>query len=251
MPALAFAEVQPALQACGSGSRVSAATSSTIRQSRPEFCAGGDDSEDRCNSTQPCHTATELVAVNASQACGALGLLDIFDVSEAFTRALTVLHATLPAAERVSHCWRHDSTGEGELPGTKHAIAAARGGYELEEALHGLRYDCFVTCQQRQRSVQRHFRTRSCLPRALTEFRHAVGTHQRRPEPGTTCGCLASKQLSGTPNNACHFRTRQNLCRDPRWGRCPEVPSECPLLSGEYAMQYVKDARKRQQRPIL
>jgi hypothetical protein len=25
-----------------------------------------------------------------------------------------------------------------------------------------------------------------------------------------------------------------NLCRDPRWGRCQEVPSECPFLTGEY-----------------
>ena len=31
-----------------------------------------------------------------------------------------------------------------------------------------------------------------------------------------------------------------NLCRDPRWGRCLEVPGEDPFLSGEYAMRYVQ-----------
>eukprot|EP00054_Salpingoeca_dolichothecata_P027194 m.198250 g.198250 ORF g.198250 m.198250 type:complete len:840 (-) comp25890_c1_seq10:30-2549(-) len=31
-----------------------------------------------------------------------------------------------------------------------------------------------------------------------------------------------------------------NLCRDPRWGRCVEVPGEDPILTGEYARHYVK-----------
>jgi len=32
---------------------------------------------------------------------------------------------------------------------------------------------------------------------------------------------------------------------DPRWGRCLEVPSECPLLTGEYAMGYVGGMQAR------
>ena len=30
------------------------------------------------------------------------------------------------------------------------------------------------------------------------------------------------------------------LRSDPRWGRNQETPGECPYLSGEYAMQYVR-----------
>jgi len=36
-----------------------------------------------------------------------------------------------------------------------------------------------------------------------------------------------------------------NLCRDPRWGRCLEVPSECPLLTGEYAMSFVRAMQQK------
>jgi beta-glucosidase-like glycosyl hydrolase len=30
------------------------------------------------------------------------------------------------------------------------------------------------------------------------------------------------------------------LVRDPRWGRNQETPGECPYLSGEYAIQWIR-----------
>ena len=37
-----------------------------------------------------------------------------------------------------------------------------------------------------------------------------------------------------------------NLCRDPRWGRCQEVPGECPTLTAEYAVHLISAT----QRPV-
>jgi hypothetical protein len=42
-----------------------------------------------------------------------------------------------------------------------------------------------------------------------------------------------------------------NLCRDPRWGRCVEVPGEDPYLTGEYAMRYVRALQARDARGFV
>ena len=38
---------------------------------------------------------------------------------------------------------------------------------------------------------------------------------------------------------AVFFAPNVNLCRDPRWGRCMEVPGEDPLTTGEYGARFV------------
>ena len=42
-----------------------------------------------------------------------------------------------------------------------------------------------------------------------------------------------------------YFAPNVNLCRDPRWGRCMEVPGEDPLLTGEYGARFVKAMQRR------
>ena len=36
------------------------------------------------------------------------------------------------------------------------------------------------------------------------------------------------------------FAPNVNIFREPRWGRGQETPGECPYLSSEYAVQYVR-----------
>ena len=35
-----------------------------------------------------------------------------------------------------------------------------------------------------------------------------------------------------------------NLCRDPRWGRCQECPSEDPFVAGVYGVEYVRGLQR-------
>ena len=58
----------------------------------------------------------------------------------------------------------------------------------------------------------------------------------------------SGKSATLTSNNRhalSFFAPDINLCRDPRWGRCLEVPGECPLLTGEYAMGFVHAMQQR------
>ena len=52
-------------------------------------------------------------------------------------------------------------------------------------------------------------------------------------------------QNQNTGGGVMYFAPNVNLCRDPRWGRCMEVPGEDPLLTGEYGARFVKAMQRR------
>ena len=64
---------------------------------------------------------------------------------------------------------------------------------------------------------------------------------------GDTIG-LEGRAFQNTQNGGggvMYFAPNVNLCRDPRWGRCMEVPGEDPLTTGEYGALFVKAMQAR------
>lgn len=115
-----------------------------------------------------------------------------------------------------------------------------------KESLHGLRFNCIPDLRGRTE------------PLCATSFPHAqllaasfnrslwravgagIATEARAWYNVYLSGRSASlvgSGLTGLSNS--FFAPDINLCRDPRWGRCLEVPGEDPFLTGEYAMAYV------------
>lgn len=122
-------------------------------------------------------------------------------------------------------------------------------GMNWKEALHGLRYACVNDLKGRDD------------PLCPTSFPHAqlLAASWNRSLWGSVGAGISdearawyniwlsgnSTTLSHSPNNALSFFAPDiNLCRDPRWGRCLEVPSECPALTGEYAMQFIREMQR-------
>ena len=111
------------------------------------------------------------------------------------------------------------------------------------ESLHGLRYNCARDVDGRG----------DANPVCATSFPHAqllAASFNR--SAWTAVGDAISSEARGFYNlwmlgnstESSHalsfFAPDVNLCRDPRWGRCVEVPGEDPFLTGEYGRHYVR-----------
>ena len=114
------------------------------------------------------------------------------------------------------------------------------------EALHGLRYNCITDLAGRP------------SPLCATSFPHAqlLAASFNRSLWSAVGGTIATEArafhnlwASGRQSSSRYalsfFAPDINLCRDPRWGRCLEVPGEDPLLSAEYAVRYVAAMQER------
>ena len=197
----------------------------------PAFCATpGASGGAGCNASTPCRSSSELCccAGNATQTCGATGLLDIYDVSAVTCGthkiAATYCDSTAPVAARV------ESLIGAMLPaekigclGTKTCQLGRLGvGMNWKEALHGLRYDCVGDVKGRT------------SPLCPTSFPHAqlLAASFNRSLWRAVGDAISdearawynvymsgdSPSLSGGPNDALSFFAPDiNLCR----GECP------------------------------
>ena len=183
---------------------------------------------------------------NVTQGCGSVGLLQVYDVSSvscAETRvAEPYCDASLPVASRIDDLVMRMTRAEKIDCITTKSCAVPRLAVAMTwaEALHGLRYPCITDLVGRE------------SPLCATSFPHAqllAATFNRSlwHLVGTTIAAearafynLYASGRSSTSRSALSFFAPDiNLCRDPRWGRCLEVPGEDPVLSGEYAVGYV------------
>ena len=222
------------------------------------WCAAPDGSgttaaAQKCNATLPCHNPHDdeycCCPGDANSTCGGTGILQLFDVSQLScgSRPMTQpwCDEAVPHRQRVAALIKAMTPAERvNTLGTK-TMGAPRLGVSMQfkEALHGLRFPCVYDVPSRKgegmcpTSFPHAQLLAATFNRSLwSAVGDRISTEARawhnvwQDGKSTTMGAFHALSF---------FAPDINLCRDPRWGRCLEVPSECPLLTGEYAMSFV------------
>ena len=163
---------------------------------------------------------------------------------DAGLRALPFCNASLSFAERVADLLPRLSVAEQLSQLSMHAPAIPELGMQEYnyggEALHGLWANCVnisgvIKCPTQFGSpllMGCSFNRR--LWRAVAD---ATSTEIRALY--AAAGGQAHS-LEGPPLGLTYYAPNINLARDPRWGRNEEVPSEDPLVAGEYGFAFTK-----------
>ena len=206
----------------------------------------------KCNATLPCHSHGDEYCCcpgDANSTCGGTGILQLFDVSQLScgSRPMTQpwCDEAAPQRQRVAALIKAMTPAERvDTLGTK-TMGAPRLGVSMQfkEALHGLRFPCVYDVPSRK--------GKGMCPTSFPHAQLLAATFNRSlwSAVGDRISTEArawhnvwqdgKSQTMGAFHALSFFAPDINLCRDPRWGRCLEVPSECPLLTGEYAMSFV------------
>ena len=202
-------------------------------------------------NTEPC-----CCTGNASEACGAVGIAELLDVSavQCSERRIDTRYCDpgVDHAARVEDLLAHLSPAEkygclGSRSCDLSRLGIGGGATHWGEALHGLLFPCI--------SDVPGFGGRQLCPTSFPHAQLLAATFNRSlfGLVGDTISLEArafyNLWRTGKSNSGhwvlSFFAPDINLCRDPRWGRCLEVPGEDPYLSGEYAIGYVAAMQQR------
>ena len=212
-------------------------------------CKGGKNSSELC-----------CCSGNSSEACGGVGLLQIFDVSHYRCRDRPIdapyCNSSMPAAARAADLLTHMLPQEKFNCLSNHNCHLPRLGISIvwAESLHGLRRNCVRDVQGRDTAMcPTSFPHAQLLAASFNRtLWDAVGTGigvETRAWYNTYLSGRAPS-LMGSPPATSFWAPDINLCRDPRWGRCLEVPGEDPFLTGAYAQHYVRGLQTREEKKL-
>lgn len=184
---------------------------------------------------------------NSSESCGGIGALFAFDIKDFSCKVERLSDAycdsSIPISARLDDLIGKMTTTEKISCLTTKNCAISRLGIQAHfaEALHGLRYDCATDIQGRDDPLcATSFPHAQLLAASFNQSLWQTIGYSIATEARAFYNLWSSGAQSTSRYAQSFFAPDINLCRDPRWGRCLEVPGECPVLTSQYAMGYVR-----------